>query len=222
MKTATPPNGDSSSAGDNARRRAEKKQALRQKILEAAREVFFRDGFMAANLDEVAQKAGVAKGTLYRYFESKAELYVEVLAHNGEIFKQRMRETVGGGGSASDRIRRVAKFYFDHWVRNRDYFEIFWAIENQSVIGELPPGVLGQVSELWAECIEIVAGIITDGVESGEFVESDAWEVANILWTVANALIQTEKSATRRSLRRVGLEKAFEDTIALFLRGLSA
>jgi AcrR family transcriptional regulator len=222
MKTAAPPNGDSNSAGDNVRRRAEKKQALRQKILEAARDVFFRDGFMAANLDEVAQRAGVAKGTLYRYFESKAELYVEVLAHNGEIFKQRMHETARSSGSASDRIRLVSKFYFDHWVRNRDYFQIFWAIENQSVIGELPPGVLGQVSELWAECIEILAAIIAEGIERGEFVESDAWEVANILWTVANALIQTEKSATRRSLRRVSLETAFDHAVSLFLRGMLA
>ena len=211
-----------SAPDDSAQRRAEKKQISRQKILDAAREVFFRDGFMAANLDEVAQKAGVAKGTLYRYFESKAELYVEVLAHNGEIFKQRMREAVDGGSGAADSVRRVSKFYFEHWVRNRDYFQIFWAIENQSVIGELPPGVLGQVSNLWAECIEIVAGIVSEGVESGEFVDCDPWEVANILWTVANALIQTEKSATRRSLRRVSLEKAFEDAIELFLRGLTA
>jgi hypothetical protein len=116
----------------------------------------------------------------------------------------------------------MSQFYFEHWIRNRDYFQIFWAIENQSVIGELPPGVLGQVSNLWAECIEIVAGIVSEGVESGEFVDCDPWEVANILWTVANALIQTEKSATRRSLRRVSLEKAFEDAIELFLRGLTA
>jgi AcrR family transcriptional regulator len=222
MNEDAPARGEPNSPADNARRRAEKKQASRQKILESAREVFFRDGFMVANLDEVAQKAGVAKGTLYRYFESKAELYVEVLAHNGEIFKQRMYETAAGPGSASDRIRRVSKFYFEHWVRNRDYFQIFWAIENQSVIGELPPGVLGQVSELWAECIEILAGIIAQGIESGEFVESDAWEIANILWTVANALIQTEKSATRRSLRRVSLETAFNDAISLFLRGMLA
>jgi AcrR family transcriptional regulator len=220
--TSQAPPGDESARDDGARRRAERKQKSRQRILDAAREVFFRDGFMAANLDEVASLAGVAKGTLYRYFESKAELYVEVLAHNGEIFKQRMREAVEGGGTSAQRVQRASKFYFDHWVRNRDYFQIFWAIENQSVIGELPPGVLGQVSDLWAECIEIVAGIVADGVRDGEFVECDAWEVANILWTVANALIQTEKSATRRSLRRVPLEKAFDDAVDLFLRGLAA
>jgi len=211
------PQGDGS-----ARRREERKQLSRRRILDAAREVFFRDGFMAANLDEVAQKAGVAKGTLYRYFDSKAELYVAVLAHNGEIFKQRMRETVSGAAAPSDRIRHASKFYFDHWIRNRDYFQIFWAIENQAVIGELPPGVVEEVSTLWEECIEIVAGIVSQGVEGGEFRRCDSWEVANILWTVANGLIQTEKSATRRSLRRVSLETAFDDAIELFLRGLAA
>ena len=58
-----------SEAENSAQRREEKKQVSRRKILEAAKEVFFRDGFMAANLDHVAQRAGVAKGTLYRYFE---------------------------------------------------------------------------------------------------------------------------------------------------------
>ena len=219
----TPDRDDMAPQGNgSAQRREERKQLSRRKILDAAREVFFRDGFMAANLDEVAQKAGVAKGTLYRYFDSKAELYVAVLAHNGEIFKQRMRETVSGDAAAADRIHHASKFYFDHWIRNRDYFQIFWAIENQAVIGELPPGVVEEVSTLWEECIEIVAGIVSQGVESGEFRRCDPWEVANILWTVANGLIQTEKSATRRSLRRVSLETAFNDAIELFLRGLAA
>lgn len=211
----------SRSAG-GARRREEKKVLSRQKILDAARAIFFRDGFMAANLDEVAQTAGVAKGTLYRYFDSKAELYVAVLAHNGEIFKERMRETVSGNLGPAEQIRRVSKFYFDHWTQHHDYFQIFWAIENQAVIGDLPPGVVEEVSKLWEECIEIVAGIVAAGVRCGEFIESDPWEVANILWTLSNGLIQTEASATRRSLRRGSLEQVFDDAIALCLRGLSA
>ena len=47
---------------------------------------------MAANLDDVAKGAGVAKGTLYRYFENKAELYVAVLASNGEQFERKLRD----------------------------------------------------------------------------------------------------------------------------------
>ena len=213
---------DGSVADNSAQRREEKRQASRRKILEAAKEVFFRDGFMAANLDEVAQKAGVAKGTLYRHFDSKAELYVAVLADNGEIFKQRMREAVAGDTGAAERVRLVAKFYFDHWVRNHDYFQILWAIENQAVIGELPAGVIDEVASLWEECVAILSDIVESGVRNGEFSECDPWEMANLLWTVANGLIQTESSATRRSLRRVSLEQAYTDAVEVCLRGMSA
>ncbi len=202
-------------------RRAEKKALSRRRILDAARTVFFRDGFMTANLDEVAHRAGVAKGTLYRYFDSKAELYVAVLAEGGMIFEQRMRETLDESLSASDQIRATGRFYFDHWMRNREYFQIFWAIENQAVIGELPSGVLEEVTRLWESSLRIVAETVSEGVEHGEFMPCDPWEVANILWTIANGLIQTETSATRRRIRRRPLEETFVDAIELVLRGLT-
>ncbi len=63
-----------------------RREASRRRILDSARQVFFREGFESANLDEVANLAGVAKGTIYRYFESKAELYVAVLVHNADAF----------------------------------------------------------------------------------------------------------------------------------------
>ena len=85
--------------------RTQKRAESRRRILDSAREVFFRDGFMAANLDEVAEKAGVAKGTLYRYFDNKADLYVGVLADNGAAFTERMRVTAAGEGSALDASR---------------------------------------------------------------------------------------------------------------------
>jgi hypothetical protein len=132
-----------------------------------------------------------------------------------------MREFVSDG-SALEQLRGLSRFYLEHWTRHQAYFQIFWAIENQAVIGELPNGVLEKVANLWEECIEIVAEIVSEGVERGEFIACNAWEVANILWTVANGLIQTEKSATRRSLRRVSLEQAFDDAVELFLRGLAA
>ncbi len=144
-----------------------------------------------------------------------------MLAHNGAIFERKMRATISPELSPPDQIRRTARFYLDHYIENRDYFQIFWAIENQSVIGELPPGVVEEVARLWEQCVTIVAEVIEDAVERGFFIECDAWEVANLLWTIANGLIQTETSATRRKLRRISLDRAFEDAIEVVLRGLA-
>jgi len=203
-------------------RRSEKKALCRARILEAARVVFFRDGFMAANLDEVAERAEVAKGTLYRYFDSKADLYVAVLARDGRLFEERLAGTVRAGLSASDQLRATARFYFDHWIRNREYFPIFWALENQSVIGALPSAVVEEVTKLWEECLRILADVIARGVEEGSFRAVDPWEVANILWTLANGLIQSEQAPSRRRLRRRRLDRVFDDAIELVLAGLES
>jgi len=202
--------------------REAKKVQQRHRILDAAREVFFRDGFMAANLDEVAQIAGVAKGTLYRYFENKADLYVAVLADNGQVFAQRMEEAATTPRPPADQIRELGRFYFGHWSRNREYFQIFWALENEGVIGDLPREAVEAVTRLWQSCLQILADVVQRGVDAGDFAPCDSWEIANILWTVANGLIQTEHVGPRRELRGRELQQVFDDMVELFLRGLAA
>lgn len=209
------------SASDDRASRAQRKARSRRQILDAARDVFFRDGFMSANLDEVAERAGVAKGTLYRYFESKADLYVAVLADNGDAFTERLRESTSGAVRALDQVLRMSEFYYQYWIRHPEYFQIFWAIDNQSVIGELPSSVVEEVSRLWEHNLRILNGLLERAVEEGDLRDCNCWEVANILWTTANALIQSDATRARRELRRMPLEPLYHDAIRYILGGLA-
>jgi len=204
-----------------APRREVKKAEVRRRILEASKKIFFRDGFMAANLDEIAELAGVAKGTLYRYFDNKAQIYLAVLSRKARRFENKLQDALDPQATPVEALVRVSRFYFHHYVENPDYFQIFWAIENQAVIGELPPEVVGEVTRLWEESLGILAGIIERGMEEGVFARGDAWEVASILWTLANAIIRAEGSPAHRSLRRSELDTFFDDAISLVVRGLS-
>ncbi len=199
----------------------DKKEDVRRRILEAAKKIFFRKGFMDANLEEVAELAGVAKGTLYRYFENKAQIYVAVLSHNGRSFEKKLLKALDPQATPTEALRQVSRFYMQHYVENPEYFQIFWAIENQAVIGELPPEVVKEVIRLWERSLDTLAGIVERGVQTGEFVPCDPWEVATILWTLANAVIRTEQSPAHRRLRRRVLEPFFDDAISLTLRGLT-
>ena len=200
--------------------RDEKKAESRRRILESARDVFFRDGFMRANLDEVAEKAGVAKGTLYRYFESKADLYVAVLTHNHEIFHDLMTSAGRQGDSALDRVRSIARFYFAHWLDHPDYFQIFWAVDNESVIGELPRAVIDKIATFWELNLNVTYEALEHGVATGEFVVCDTWEIANVLWSIANSLIESDNTKARRQIRRRPLEPLYMHAIETVLRGI--
>jgi AcrR family transcriptional regulator len=200
--------------------RVSKADESRRRILEAAREVFFEQSFERANLDEVARRAGIAKGTIYRYFDTKAELYVAVLSANADHFVARMRQTIDPSIPADEQVRRTGNFYFRHYRQNPEYFRIFWALENQRLIGELPKGLVDQVVELWRRCLEVLAAVIERGVSTGRFRPCDPWETANVLWVVANGIIQTEFDPRRRVLRQAPLAKTFEDAVEILLRGL--
>src|SRR5437764_9461610 len=63
-------------------RNDDERQAKMQAILDAALDVFVEEGFTQARLDEVARRAGVAKGTLYLYFDSKQAMF-EALIRSG-------------------------------------------------------------------------------------------------------------------------------------------
>ena len=200
--------------------RDQKKAESRRRILEAARDVFFRDGFMRANLDEMAEKAGVAKGTLYRYFESKADLYVAVLTNNYEIFQRQMEKAGEVGDTALDRMHSIATFYFAHWLDHPDYFQIFWAVDNESVIGDLPRDVIEKIGDFWEQNLNVTHAVLVAGVESGEFVECDTWEIATIIWTVADGLIESDNTKARRQIRRRPLEPLYMHAIETIMRGI--
>lgn len=200
--------------------RDQKKAESRRRILDAARDVFFRDGFMRANLDEMAEKAGVAKGTLYRYFESKADLYVAVLTNNQEIYHEQMKAAAREGDTAIDRVRSVARFYFKHWLEHPDYFQIFWAVDNESVIGDLPKDVVAMIAEFWEVNLNVLHEVLVGGVEAGEFEVCDTWEIANILWSLTNSLIESDNTKARRQIRRRPLEPLYEHAVDTLIRGI--
>ena len=96
---------------------------------------------------------------------------------------------------------------------------------DETLTEESQPGTaddfLVEVTKLWEKCLTILAGIVEDGVKQGHFRECDPWEVANVLWTVANGLLRTKWTPARAKLMRRSIEHAFGDAVDVFLRGLS-
>ena len=83
----------------------------RERILKAARALVAEGGFRQASVTAVAQSAGLSTGALYRYFPSKAELFVEVLgaavAHEVAI----LGDIARGDGSATQRLRAAVESF---------------------------------------------------------------------------------------------------------------
>ncbi len=87
----------------------------RERILQAARELFYRDGINAASVDAIAAAAGTNKMTLYRHFASKDELvaaYLEALAAESEALWEEAKDRYPGDADAQLRylLKRISQF----------------------------------------------------------------------------------------------------------------
>ena len=77
----------------------------RLRIIEAATAVFLKHGYRKASVDVIAREAGVAKGTVYLYFKSKAELLVQAVVVEKSHFLEALKPILAPEVSPSERVR---------------------------------------------------------------------------------------------------------------------
>src|SRR5262245_22874559 len=94
-------------------------------ILEAARRVFAANGFNKTTVDQIAEAAGVAKGTVYFYFASKQNLFSAAL-RNGllELFEQAQRQ-ISAEPTTAKRLQAFIGARLRYCSENRDFFRIY-------------------------------------------------------------------------------------------------
>ncbi len=101
-------------APDSSTKRARRKQARPGELLAAALDIFVEKGFAATRVEEVAQRAGVSKGTLFLYFSSKEELFKAVVRQNlSSSFHELSGEVDGFVGSSADLLGHSMRTWWE-------------------------------------------------------------------------------------------------------------
>jgi len=99
--------------------RAERAAERRQAIIDAAMEEFIARGFAATRLDDVAKRAGVAKGTIYLHFKDKESMFEELIRTAIVPLVGRMQGPPPAGGSVRDLIEAFALNFINEIVSTR-------------------------------------------------------------------------------------------------------
>jgi AcrR family transcriptional regulator len=149
------------------RRKAERPQ----EILEAAFVEFSRNGYATTTLDQIAEGAGVTKGTIYVYFENKEHLFISMVR---EITKG-ATEIVHGmfenhDGSTADLLRAQFSFIYQHIVEDKRRREVV-----RMLIAEAPrfPELTDRYhEEILRPCLDMLKAAIQRGVDRGEIRQS--------------------------------------------------
>ncbi len=138
-------------------------------ILSAALEVFAEHGLAGARVDDIAARAGVSKGTVYRYFPGKEELFREAV-------RDRVARTLTGLSSAAGRgepEERLGRFVDAYWAHlRRASFPRFYRLL-MAELHRFPDLTRFYAEEVSGRVIELVSAIIEEGVRAGRFRDAD-------------------------------------------------
>jgi AcrR family transcriptional regulator len=144
-----------------------RRAATRHRITTAARELIAEGGYVAAPVAAVADRAGVAVGTVYRHFPSKPDLFAEVFREASQHEVDAMRAAIEATpGSATDRIAIGIETFARRALRGR---RLAWALLAEPV----DPAVEAERLHFRHSYRDLMSQVITEGIEAGELPAQD-------------------------------------------------
>jgi len=190
----------------------------RQELLESALLVFARKGYHGTRLEEVAEAAGVTKGTFYHYFATKEDLLLGVIQHYQALAFGRVEDVLQDRQlPSSERIRLLVLKIFG----TQESSGHLLALLIRGVAHEVP-----RVHERWlregpVRLWTLLAGMVEDGKASGEFrADADGEVGARLLVSGLMLQLMWQQHAKAVPELSVGRERLINAAVDLFLAAL--
>lgn len=199
-------------------RREQQKEAKRTALVDAALAVFSRVGFAAAKMDDVAEEAGVSKGTVYLYFDSKEKLFEGMVkAKMSPMLNEVQAVMAQPHESAAERLVAHMKFFYTK-VLNSDRRQIM-----RLIMAEGPN--FPDLAEFYHQTVlsrgqAMIQAILEQGIESGEF--RDMSRIGLTQNIMAGALVASIWKLVFDRFEPLDIDAHCETHIDLILNGLKA
>lgn len=177
-----------------ARRRQEYRETLREEILDAARQLFVRDGYEATSMRAIASKAGCSAGILYHYFEDKQAIMARLVREAFVAMRQRLSAIRDDKAPAAGRLRRSLRAYIDFALDHPHHYSLLFSKPHE--YRAMPDLHLAFSEEGGATfgCLRaVVREAIAEGVLRAELTDDD--EVSQALWVSIHGFVSLQTNA---------------------------
>jgi AcrR family transcriptional regulator len=133
------------------------RSARRAQLLESALDVFVAQGYHAAAMDDIAERAGVSKPVLYQHFPGKLELYLALLDAACEQVVEAVRRALAGTTDNKERVAATTEAFYAYVANAGGAFRLVFESDLTS-----EPAVRERVDRVTELCAEAIAEVIAD------------------------------------------------------------
>lgn len=199
--------------------RARRKAERPSEILDAAFEEFVKNGYGSTRLEDVATRAGVTKGTIYFYFETKERVFEEMVRHTSLGFFPDFESYAAKlQGSYTRRLHDLMVFVFGRIADSRESRETLRFLIAEGT--RFPDLVERHYDEFVKPTIDQFQKIIQAGIAAGEFRAAPATAFTEIV--MSPALLLSLWALLFGSRKQLDVAAFTTASIDLFMHGLSA
>ncbi len=184
----------------------------RQAILDQAIQVFAEFGFRGTDVQVIADRAGVGKGTVYRYFHNKEELFWATTFEVMQNLRRHIFEAMDSVEGVCNKLRTSSIAYAQFFEANPQYLEVF--VQNRAEFRGTAPE---SHREYQREMIQEVEKILQEGIESGEILPLDTFQTTHAFGSLIYGIV-----VLGCHLTSVSAKEMVEHSVEIFLRGIRA
>jgi AcrR family transcriptional regulator len=209
---------------EKRRKKKEKERENRKNtILKAARRLFFDRGFKSVTVDNIAAKSEVSKGSIYLCFDSKEEIYAQILISDNISLYERTKNFAATEASASQLLLEFSRIYVDYFLNDNELFRILMTFMLQTGQMNLTEKQNAELIQSTNENIKIISQIIQKGIDSGEFAPiNNIRQMQNAIWGMLNGIISLYLFTGNPTKRTERIHSTVRDSLNVFIKGLKA
>lgn len=149
------------------------KHDKKEQILKAAAQIFGKNGYHSARIEDIALKADVGKGTVYEYFKSKKQLFEQTITYILEAYLYRIKESVQGIDDPVMKLRKIISSQAS-MLKKKSGNAPFSTGDSILIHSEM----LIKIAAYREKMLDFIADIINEGVEKQVFKEADPYIAA--------------------------------------------
>jgi len=160
-------------------------KARKQDILDMAAKLFASKDFHSVTVDEIAEKVGLSKGTIYLYFDNKENIFFSILIERTKSLMQALSQAVESGKPFIECLRHFIFTYLEYFQEHESFFKIMHSEKTRSSM-EAHYQMHDYANESIGRFLEIVNALMFKGVEEGHLRSVDVLSMTKMLSGILN------------------------------------
>ena len=198
----------------SAARRKRQKEILSQTILDAAAELFQKQGYQSFSLRQVAEAIGYSPTTIYLHFKDKDELLFNVAMQGFKTFGEQLQAAYNNAQTPIARLQGIGKAYLDFGLSHPVHYRLMFMERGEFLLKEPPEGC-----ESIIDAFEILLKTIEECMFAGAIERNDLQTYANMIWAVTHGIVALAISVP--TVNESEARASFKIAMQMIQKGLS-